>query len=220
MKNGLLLELFKKKTLSIPLFLYQVRSKMKIEGEEFIFFMYLYNQGEKFLFDPNTISKDLGIDLGTIMGYISSLTEKDLISVDVEKNDKNIREEYVSLDSFYKKLSIWLMDNDDSKEDNDSDVFSFIEKEFGRTISPSEYQVIKAWISDDNSEDLIKEAVSEAVLNGVSSIRYIDKILYEWKKKNIKTKEDVEKQRERFRNKKEEPQVEVFEYDWLDDDED
>ena len=182
--------------------------------------MYLYNQGEKFLFDPNTISKDLGIDLGTIMGYISSLTEKDLISVDVEKNDKNIREEYVSLDSFYKKLSIWLMDNDDSKEDNDSDVFSFIEKEFGRTISPSEYQVIKAWISDDNSEDLIKEAVSEAVLNGVSSIRYIDKILYEWKKKNIKTKEDVEKQRERFRNKKEEPQVEVFEYDWLDDDED
>ena len=224
MKNQLLLELLKKKTLSIPLFLYQLKDKMKIEGEEFIFFMYLYNEGEKFLFDPKAITRDLGVDLGAIMSYISSLSEKDLISVIVEKNDKNIREEYISLESFYNKLSIWIKDeiegNTDNNSGTDTDIYSFIEKEFGRTISPSEYQVIQAWLGDDISEELVKEAVTEAVLNGVSSIRYIDKILYEWKKKNIKTKEDVSKERERFRNRKDSSSVEVFEYDWLDDDED
>ena len=65
---------------------------------------------------------------------------------------------------------------------------------------------------------VIIEAVKEAVLNGVSSIRYIDKILYEWSKLGIKTSEDV---RHFLNNKnkeiKEKEPVEVFDYDWFDD---
>ena len=44
---------------------------------------------------------------------------------------------------------------------------------------------------------------------------YIEKILYEWKRKNIKTKEDVIKDKERYRKKKGED-VDVFDYNWLD----
>lgn len=218
MKNHILVDILKKKTINIPLYLYEIKDKMNINGDEFIFFIYLYNNGEQFLFDPQSIASDLNMDLKEVMKNISSLTDKDIISVEVLKNDKNIREEYISLKNFYDKLSIWLMDK---KEDNtDTDVFGFMESEFGRTLSPSEYEIIKEWLADDTSEELIKEAVKEAVLSGVSNLRYIDKILYEWKKKGIKNASDVEQSKEDFRKKKEKESVEVFEYDWLDDDED
>ena len=49
-------------------------------------------------------------------------------------------------------------------------------------LSPMEYEIIKAWLDNDMSEELIKEALKEATFNGVSNLRYIDKILYEWGK--------------------------------------
>lgn len=221
MKNKNLIEVIRDGSIVIPLYLYKIKDKLGLDSDEFLFFIYLYNKGNKIIFNPNVISEDLGLDLITIMNYISSLSDKDLIRVDVLTNDKNVREEYISLDSFYNKLSIIMMEDSNSLNKDKSDtIFSFMESEFGRTLSPSEYEVIKAWISDDTGEELIKEAVKEAVINGVSNLRYIDKILYEWKKKGIKTHEDVEKNKKRFRENRTDNDVEVFEYDWLDDNED
>ena len=72
------------------------------------------------------------------------------------------------------------------------------------------------------NEELVKEAVREAVFKGVSNLRYIDKILYEQQKKGIKNKNDVEKNREAFRKKeKEEPvEEELFDYNWFEDEDD
>lgn len=221
MKNKNLIEVIRDGSIVIPLYLYKIKDKLGLDSDEFLFFIYLYNKGNKIIFNPNIISEDLGLDLIAIMKYISSLSDKDLIRVDVLTNDKNVREEYISLDSFYNKLSIIMMEDSNHLNQDESDtIFSFMESEFGRTLSPSEYEVIKAWISDDTGEELIQEAVKEAVINGVSNLRYIDKILYEWKKKGIKTREDVEKNKKRFRENRANNDVEVFEYDWLDDNED
>ncbi len=221
MKNKNLIEVIRDGSIVVPLYLYKIKDKLGLNGDEFLFFIYLYNKGNKIVFNPNIISEDLGMDLIQVMKYISILTEKDLIRVDVLTNDKNVREEYISLDNFYNKLSIIMIDDSNfSGNDEGNTVFSFMESEFGRTLSPSEYEVIKAWLSDDTSEELIKEAVREAVLNGVSNLRYIDKILYEWKKKGIKTHKDVENNKKSYRQTKMNNDVEVFEYDWLDDNED
>ena len=120
---------------------------------------------------------------------------------------------------FYEKLVSVILDDKEFKEETkfDSSIFSSIEKEFGRTLNPSEIEFIKAWSSNFSSE-LIIEAVKEAVLNGVSSIRYIDKILYEWDKKGLKTADDVRHFLNKKRNEPIEP-VEVFDYDWFDEDE-
>ena len=99
-----------------------------------------------------------------------------------------------------------------------------IEKEFGRTLSPIEYEIIKAWLDNNISEDIIKEAVMEATYNGVSNLRYIDKILYEWEKAGIHTVEDVESMRKK-RNKKNEKEkdsdidLDIVDWNWFDEDE-
>lgn len=212
------INIIKDKNIVIPLYMYRFIRRLNISADDFFVLMYLYNMGTKVQLDPSGISNDLGIDLSSVMNSIDVLTKNDLIEMVVTKNNKNIMEEYISLDPFISKLSIYLMgDMNDSSDNDDSDVFSLIEKEFARTLSPMEYEIVKAWLDNNVSVELIKEALREAIYNGVSNLRYIDKILYEWGKKGIKNKDDVEKSRKNFKEKKEE-KVEVFDYDWLDDD--
>lgn len=220
MKNKNVLDMLKSKNIVVPLYLYRCYSKLNIGLEDFIFLMYLYNHGEKVLFDPSIISSDLGIDIKHVMLLISNLTEAKLLNLEVIKNDKNISEEYISITDFYQKMSLIIMDevNNDTSRDDEESIFDIIEREFARTLSPMETEIIKAWLSSGYNIDLIKEAIKEATFNGVSNLRYIDKILYEWNKKGIKTPVDVDKNRNEYKEKKNE-KLEVFEYNWLEDDE-
>ena len=45
-----------------------------------------------------------------------------------------------------------------------------------------DYEIINAWLSKGFSESLILEALDEAIKNDAPSLRYIDKILFEWNK--------------------------------------
>ena len=216
MKNNKILDLTKERNIVIPMYIYKLRDKFDIDIEDFMFLMYLYNVGNKIRFDVNNLADNYGIDLAKVLGHISLLQDKGLLIIEVIKNEKNISEEYISLDFFYEKLAAFLVEGINSvSNDNEETVFDLIEKAFGRTLSPMEYEIVKAWSENNHSEEVIKEAVKEAAYNGVSNLRYIDKILYEWGKKGYKTKEDVDKGRTSF--KEEKSKTEVFDYDWMDD---
>ena len=225
MKSAELLSIFKQGHLVIPLYFLQQYKKFNISLEEFVFLMYLYQLGDKSLFDPSKYQEELNIDLSKVMEYISKLTDKKLIEVDVVKNDKGLMEEVVLLDGFYRKLSLVMVeDNNEKSKEYQSNIFEVIEKEFGRTLSPIEYEIIKAWIDNEMSEELIREAIKEATFSGVSNLRYIDKILYEWGKLGIKTAKDVEKHRKKRAQRKEEEadsniDLDIVDWDWFDDDE-
>lgn len=83
-----------------------------------------------------------------------------------------------------------------------------------------DYEIINAWLSKGFSESLILEALDEAIKNDAPSLRYIDKILFEWNKKGYKGKEELEKEINENKMNKEVKNFEtsVFEYNWLDDD--
>ena len=223
MKSAKLIDIFRQGHIVIPLFLLQHYKELKLEINEFIFLMYLYSLGNKFVFDPLKFSAELNLTTKDVMNYIGILSDKNFISVDVMKNEKGLMEEVVLLDNFYKKLSLITMDevNQVSRSEN-SNIFEIVEKEFGRTLSPIEYEIIKAWLDNGMDEELIKEAIKEATYNGVSNLRYIDKILYEWGKNGIKTVSDVvdnRKKRAKAREK-ETSDVdidEIVDWDWFND---
>lgn len=220
MKENKLLDVIKDGSIVVPLYLMKRIKQLKISIDEFLFLMYLYNKGNKIVFNPNAFMDEMNMELMDVMKFISILTEKDFISVEVETNDKGIREEYIVLDNFYNKLNLILLEEVNEKTIS-KDIFSFIENEFSRTLSPSEYEFIKAWLENGNSEEFVKEAVKEASINGVSNLRYVDKILYEWNKKGFKTLEDIQRNKRDFREKeKKKENIEIFEYDWLDENED
>ena len=185
--------------------------KLNITDSELIILIYLTNQSSS-IYNPKQVSNDLNIDLNSVLELINSLCEKNIIKIDMKKVN-NVRNEVINLDSLYEKLAFSLNEVD---EQDDNNLYSIFETEFGRTLSPMEFEIINGWKDNGYSEELIKLALKEATYNGVSNLRYIDKIIYEWGKKGIKTKEDVENNRKSFKNNSNKNK-ELFDYNWLDD---
>lgn len=193
--------------LIIPNYFIKYYKKFDLENDELLMLIYLLNCNEKLILDNKKISKDLYLDENEVLNIISSLIEKNYISIEMSKNN-GIIEEYISLDLFYEKINSYLIEND--KKDNSSDIYSKFEKEFGRTLSPVEYETISKWIESNIPIELIELALKEAILSGVNSIRYIDKILFEWNKKGYKNSSDIVN-----KNKKDDYMEEIYDYDWL-----
>lgn len=206
------IQLLKTHDFTIPQLLFFKYQELNMTLEELHFIIYLMNTKD-LAFNPKKFSSELGTSMPEVLELVNNLMNKDLLSLDLKK-EGNIRNEYLNLDKLYNKLS-FLVINEEKKESS-TNLFDVFEKEFGRTLSPIEYELINGWLDNEFSEELVKAALKEAVYNGVSNLRYIDKILYEWKKKGIKTPEDVEKNKVQFQNRKEE-NSEVFSYDWLND---
>lgn len=210
MKTEQLLELLKSKSISIPSIIFKNYKKLEITAEEFLVLVYLTNINGKISYNPKALCIELGLEELNVMEIISSLEEKKIIQVLVEKNESGIMEEVISLDLFYNKVLMLLASNENKFKENTS-IFETFESEFGRTLSPMEYEYIKAWMEDGFSEEIIKEALKEAIYNGVPKLRYIDSIIYEWRKKGYKSVSDIKKPPRKKQEKKE-----IYDWNWLD----
>lgn len=195
--------------LIIPNYIVRFYSLLNLDDYEFLTIVYLINQKGNIPFDIPKISKDLFMEQSKILDVISNLTDKKYISIEIIKNN-GVIEEYISLDLFFNKIKLFLIEQ--KSDDRSNDIYSNFEQEFGRTLSPTEYETISNWIECNISPDLIKSALKEAVLSGVHNIRYIDKILFEWNKKGYKTSDDIVK----GKNTKDSEYIEeMYDYDWL-----
>lgn len=86
-------------------------------------------------------------------------------------------------------------------EEEERNMFSIFEKEFGRPLSPMECETISGWLDQDRyPEELILMALKEAVFAGKVHFRYIDRILLEWNRNRVKTAQDAKAYTQRFRS--------------------
>lgn len=86
--------------------------------------------------------------------------------------------------------------------DNDttitSSVYDYLENVFGRSLYEPEYEIVSTW--EDN--DLTRYAINQGILNGKFNIKYIDRILFSYKKNNITTVQQAQMEEENFRKNK------------------
>ena len=183
----------------------------KLNLEEVLLLIYFMNEDVP-TFDVEQINKITMISVNKILDSFTSLTNKGLISIDVIKENSGVKE-VVNLDPIYKCMIDGLMKN--NKKVVNNNIFEKFEKEFSRTLSPMEYEIINDWLDKNTSEELILGALKEATYNGVNNLRYIDKIIYEWNKKKKKNMEDVNNHL-RNRNTSDKSVKEISDYNWLD----
>ena len=205
------IELLKSTNIQISKTLLFNYKKLNITDLEFIVLIYLINEN---IYNPKQIGNDLDIAFNEVLEIINSLTEKGIMKIELAKIN-NIRTEVINLDALYEKLA-FLIIKDEKEVEKPKSLFDTFETELGRTLSPMEYEIINGWLTTC-SEEIIILALKEATYNGVSNFRYIDRIINEWNKKGIKTKEDVEKNKKEFKNNKKGKNQELFDYDWLND---
>lgn len=205
--NNTLEKLIKEKNYCFNSLTFNLAKEYSLSLEEFILLIYFLNQDIP-TFDVEKIKSITKLEINKILDSFTSLNTKGLISIKVV-NQNNIVNEIVDLDSIYKNM-VSLINNTAKKEVNIS-IFDTFEKEFSRTLSPMEYEIINDWLNNNISEEIILGALKEATYNGVSSLRYIDKIIHEWTKKGFKTMQDVNNH---LKNRSTEVK-EIKEYDWL-----
>lgn len=211
-------QVLRNKPIILPRYLFNYYLRLGITSEELIILILIIDMGDKIIYNPEVIANFIGMDKYKVMELLNNLNEKKIITITVEKSDDGKSEEFISLDLMYKKIMNIIIDNKkDDKDLDNSDIFSIFESEFGRTISSMECQIIKGWIDDNFSHELIMEALKEAIYNGVTSLRYIEKILYDWRRKGYKNKKDIMEAKNKYRESKKEVK-DVFYYDWLNDD--
>ena len=204
--------LIKDGNIVIPLYIFKLYKKFNLTLDEFIILMYLYNKNG-LVFDPEKISEDMNMDIMEVMGYVSVLTDKGIINLDVRKNEKGVLEEKINLDNFIEKISLSLINEfNEPEKSEEQNIYKMIETEFNRKLSPLECEVVREWQDNNYSDELIKEALKEASINGVNNLRYIDKILFEWDKQGIKVPSDIKKSKEI------DEQIEIYNCNWLEDD--
>lgn len=211
--NNQVINILKEKPLIIPKVLFKNYKKLNITEEELIILIYIINIGDKIIYDPGSLTNDLDMDKYKVMQILNNLAEKNIITIKIENNDKGLSEEYIYLDTLYNKLFSILIEEKPAEQVNNTDLFSLFETELGRTLSPMECEIIKEWISSNYSEELIREALKEAIYNNVRSLKYIDRILYTWKTKGITTKEAIINDKKNYR--KPVTTTNVFDYNWL-----
>jgi len=80
-------------------------------------------------------------------------------------------------------------------------VYKSFENEFGRPLSPIEGELIISWC-EQHPLELVNEALRLSVLNGSFNLRYIERILQDWQRKNLRSLREVRQMEEAFQEKK------------------
>lgn len=185
--------------------------KLNLSLNEFLLLLYFDNSYDV-VFDMKVIAKTLNMKEEDVINAYGSLMSKKIISVKAEKDGFGKIRESVSLENFYSEIRSDYKSRE--KENTKTDIYETFEKEFGRTLSNTDYEIINAWIESGFSEELIEAALKEAVYNGALTLRYVDKVLYEWNRKGIKNPADIKKALEAV------PEAPLYEtsvmnFDWL-----
>lgn len=203
--------------LVIPRIIINNYKKLNITEEELIILIFIIDYGVDLEYNPSVFVQELNIDKYKVLELINSLKEKNILTILIKKENKKVSSEYISLQPLYDKVMNIVMDNKEKQIEIDENIYSIFENELGRTLSPLEYEKIKEMVTSYGQE-LVAEALKEAVYNRANNLRYIETILSEWNKKGYKSKADILKDRENYRKKKTD-NIKLPDIDWLNEDE-
>lgn len=154
---------------------------------------------------PEEISDKMTITAAECARILRKLVQMQYIAI--EEDEQPGYEKYSLQPLWEKFLDVLLLEK--RKEElqqtwnHEQDLYSCFEQEFGRPLSPLECETLAIWIDQDgHTPVMIKAALREAVISGKLNFRYIDRILFEWKKQGIQSIDQAREYSQRFRQGK------------------
>ena len=169
----------------------------------------LLNQGETFI-TPDMLSLKMTLPFEDIDNYLTGLIKRCYFSI-----DKNFK---LSIDNLINLINTKYQDEiviEEEKEENPELVHLF-ENEFARALSEAEVNTLNDWVKNGNTMEKIKEALNIATIAKAKSIRYIDKILLEWQRKEEYHKHGKSTMSDKWGRNLEET-LEIAKINWIED---
>ena len=217
-------------SVTIPNLLFLNYRELGLNETEFMLLLNIKMHVERgsFFPTPEELSKTMSIETEECMNMLRMFIQKGFIYIEECEDQDGIKFEKYSLEPLWSKLFDYLEMAEKKKQDEEQEgeqksLYTIFEEEFARPLSPLECETLSIWLDQDHHDaQLIKQALKEAVISGKLNFRYIDRILFEWKKNGLKTVEQAKIHSQKFRRvqaKQNEPQKEykrqVPFYNWL-----
>ena len=198
-------ELWKNNCLDLNVILLKTYKGLNLNEQECIFLMCLaqviQTNPKKWTFQD--VSNQMTLEASEASLLFIQLVERKFIQVSAKTDNAGKRYEEYSLIPLFGLIEKQLkQQKTTSSTSAREEVFTLLEQQLG-ILSPIDIETIHMWLTDDQFDpELIKLATYEMTANQVKSIRYIDKILLDWKHKNIITVEEAKRQLINFRQRK------------------
>ncbi|WAA10586.1 DnaD domain-containing protein [Fervidibacillus albus] len=207
MSKQLIVSFMKNGGVTIPSFLFQYYKQIGLSDIECMVILHLQTfkeNGNEFPTHEQLSSRML-LDTDQCSQTLVSLIQRGFLAIEKGRSDSGIYYEKYTLDPLWNKLTDYLLlqekeQEKDKKQVEEQSLYTVFEQEFGRPLSPIECETLAMWMDEDgHSTSIIKTALKEAVLSGKLNFRYIDRILFEWKKNGIRSVEQAMEHGKKYR---------------------
>ncbi|MGZ9584090.1 DnaD domain protein [Paenibacillus marinisediminis] len=203
---------------SLPYLLLQHYKRLNLSDTEAMLIIHMTGFRQNEMNDFPTIdemAQRMSAGGSAVVESLQRLMKEGFLTIDEDVDPAtNVHYEHYNWNGLWDKLGKLLMEDmreerkrkrakAPSSDQTEMSLFEIFEKEFGRPLSPFEYETIASWIDEDRyPHELILLALKEAVFAGKIHFKYIDRILLEWNRSNIKTVEEARVYSQKFRGGK------------------
>lgn len=207
MKHNIMVEWMEQGSIAIPKLLMNHYKNIGLNEMEFMVVLHVHTflESGKSFPTPDEIASRMTITSQQCMNILRTLIQRGYMIIEANKKDDEILSEAYSLQPLWEKMLQLLLHESTEQEQEkmeqlQSSLYTIFEKELGRPLSPFECETLMMWQDqDEHSANIIQAALREAVMSGKLNFRYIDRILFEWKKNGVRSVEDAQEYGRKFR---------------------
>ena len=197
--------------------------KLKIsENELAVIFMidHLVTQGNPFI-TADLLSLKMSLDVKEIDALIADLLTRGFMEY-ASLNGRTVTSLSPLKEKLFSNFALSVSkeaENKKAKEEMLSNIYQSFEAELGRTLQPMEISTIREWVDLGYSDEIIINALKEALSQGKRSIKSVDKVLLSWAKREELEVEGKTTIKNNWNEDLEET-IRIAKTPWLDDDDD
>ena len=197
--------------------------KLKIsENELAIIFMidHLVEQGNPFI-TADLLSLKMVLDIKEIDSLIADLLTRGFMEY-TSINGKTVTSLNPLKEKLFREYKVSISKENEADSNNVvkaqlNNIFEAFQTELGRQLSPLEISRIREWVALGYTDDVIINALKEALAQGKKSLRSVDKILLSWAKREELESEGKTAIDDEWTKNLEET-IRIAKTPWLDDD--
>lgn len=192
--QGAMVELLHSGCISLPVLLFTEYKQLGLNEKNVMLLIHLMLFQEKEANAFPTVSElktRMMLSDEEIVATLQQLVQGGFLEIEEVKGQDVLSERYSVKPLFHHLVASFTNQKtvkEEKQEVSYQSIFSLFEQELGRPLSPMECETLVGWLEKDGySEPLIQAALQEAVFCDKVSIRYIDRILIEWERQEVKT---------------------------------
>ena len=147
---------------------------------------HLIEHGNPFI-TADLLSLKMSLDIKEIDRLLADLLTRGLMEY-ATVNGKTVTSLKPLNEKLYREFQISVSKENEAKNSETisnqlNNVFEQFQNELGRSLSPIEVSTIREWVSMGYTDEVIIDALKEAINQGKKSIKSVDKILLTWAKR-------------------------------------